>query len=97
MADDTEWQISELQDRITDLEAEMERRDEWLIHAIWNVMRHLDRLTRHVIVFAVIVVGEFYLWWQLLIAIAIIAVWGWFEFDRSVKLEADDKVRIARH
>lgn len=97
MADDTRWQISELQDRITNLQAEMERRGEWLIHAIWNVMRHLERLARYIIVFAVIVVGEIYLWWQLLIAIAIIAAWGWFEFGRSAKLEADDKIRIARH
>ena len=96
MADDWEWQISQLSERIDYLESEMERRDAWLINAVWNVMRNLDRLARNLIVFGVVVFGEFFLWWQLLIAFAIVSAWGWFDFNRAMKLEAEDKVRIAR-
>ena len=96
MADDWEWQISQLRERIDYLESEMERRDAWLINSIWKVVGNVQGIIRYGVILAVLFIMEWDETWQILLGLIVAGFWWWIESGRLARLEAEDKVNITR-
>jgi hypothetical protein len=87
---------SALREHFEAIEAEMARRDEWLIDAIWSAINASRSLINQGIAIVVCLVMGWTAWWQILLALALAFLANIFDHGRIERLRADDKKRIKR-
>jgi hypothetical protein len=87
---------SVLREHFEAIEAEMVRRDEWLIDAIWGSINASRSLINQGIAIVACVVMGWTAWWQILLALAAAFLANVFDQRRIERGQADDKRRIKR-
>lgn len=98
---DKDWEIERLTERLDSLqsyteslEREMERRDKWLIHAIWGAMDNITLLTNWAMVAMALYVLKLGEWWH--VSLGCLAAFGLQELSKrkNRKMQADDNRKI---
>jgi hypothetical protein len=78
------------------IEAEIRRRDKWLIRSIWGAVDQVFTLTRTIVIAAVWWLNGWGAWWQISLAVIAWAAWAGYDHLRIERLMKDDMDKIER-